>query len=54
MGLIFLQCSCNAGANMGIFGSKATSKSKISNLWSKLLIKENIASFYVSVNNFHS
>ena len=50
----FLQRSSNASANMGVVGGNTTCKSKISNLWSKLLIKKNVASFDISMNDSHS
>jgi hypothetical protein len=40
-----LQCSCYSGANMRFIRGNISSKSKISNLCSKILIKENIAGF---------
>lgn len=48
---ICLQCSCNCSTNMGSIRANTSGKSEISNLWSELFIEENIAGFYVSVDN---
>lgn len=51
--VMHLQCPGNGCANVRLVFWKQSSKSKISNLRCEVLLKQNIAQFYVPMNDSH-
>ena len=46
-----LHCSCEIGAEMTLILWQKSCQPKISNFWLHVVIKKNIAGFYISVND---
>jgi len=50
----FLQCACNSRAEVRLIRSNASGEPKIRNFRHEILVEEDVARFYVPVDDLHS